>query len=385
MNAHFVVGTTVRPETQGRRNIMTLIRGIFAALAAVLITTPIAQAQRGGPSPVIIEPVELTAFSDRIEAVGTLFPKERVELSVNVSDRVTGVYFEDGERVRRGQTLLVQAQVEQLAEIEAAEATVREAKNVVDRMAPLVDEGVVSGLQFDEANRDFQVAQSNLTSVQARQKDRVLVAPFSGILGFRQVSTGAFLNPGDPVATLIDDSELFLDLAIPDTFLSNIYPGLTVSATSRSLPGEEFNGELVSLDNQIDPATRSLRVRALVPNPDLKLIPGLYLNVTLYTSPREALSVAEGAIEPLGSKSFVYIAEHRGDETYARRVEVTIGSRLDGRAEILSGLQEGQFVITEGLIRVRDGAAIAPQISAITGGEELISSSPSDTSVLRVQ
>ena len=216
-------------------------------------------------------------------------------------------------------------------------------------------------------------------------KNRVLVAPFSGVLGFRQVSVGAFLNPGDAVATLVDDTEMFLDLSIPDLWLSNIYPGLTVSAVSPSLPGQTFNGELVSVDNLIDPATRSLRVRALVPNPDQKLKSGLFMSVTLFAQPRQALSVTVSAVEPLGSKSFVYVADKEGSETYAKRVEVKVGSRYGGRVEILDGLSEGQFVISEGLIRVRDGRQVRIQSSATSGSAPLVSVAPNGTSTSRAQ
>lgn len=368
-------------EQAERLVVMSLARSIAAVLVLIGLGLSPAAAQRGGPAPVVTEPVQYVDFSDRIEAVGTLFPKERVQLSVNVADRVTGVYFEDGERVNAGQTLLVQAQVEQLAEIEGAEATVREARNVVERMAPLVEEGVVSGLQYDEAKRNLQVALSDLTSVQARQKNRVLVAPFSGVLGFRQVSVGAFLSPGDEVATLVDDSEMFLDLSIPDLWLANVYPGLEIEAISPSLPGEKFVGKLVSIDNQIDPVTRSLRVRALVPNDERVLKPGLFMSVTLFAKPRSALSVPESAIEPLGSKSFVYVAEKRNNEWVALRTEVRLGARFDGRVEILGGLTDDQMVITEGLIRVRDGGTIAPQANALGGDQPLVSSSPDVSAV----
>ncbi len=361
-----------------RQHLLLFLFGVVAALQPAI-------AQRGGPAPVITDKVDYVDFADRIEAVGTLYPKERVDLSVNVADRVTGVYFQDGERVRRGQTLLVQAQTEQLAEIEGAEATVREAQKVVDRMAPLVEEGVVSGLEFDQAQRDLQVAQSTLVSVQARQKNRILVAPFSGILGFRQVSSGAFLAPGDPVATLVDDSQMFLDLAIPDIWLANITPGLEVSAVSPSLPNDLFEGKLVSIDNEIDPETRSLRVRALVPNPDQKLKAGLFMSVTLLAKPRQTLSVTESAIEPLGSKSFVYLAEKRGEQVFAKRVEVEIGARFDGRVEILAGLSEGDTIISEGLIGVRDGRPVRVQASNSSGDAPLISLAPDGNKTLRIQ
>ena len=177
----------------------------------------VASAQRGGLANVFVSPVKEQAFSDRVEAIGTLFPKERVELTVNAPDRVTAVYFEDGQRVRKGQTLLSQAQREQLAAIEGAEATLKESESVVERMRPLVKDGAVSLLMFDEAKRNYEVARSQLASVQSRQKDRVLVAPFSGVLGFRQVSAGSYLTPGSChwLITEVQRSPIRLTRSVP--------------------------------------------------------------------------------------------------------------------------------------------------------------------------
>lgn len=336
-----------------------MMRLQYAALALGILVQPLAaEAQRGGPANVFTSPVVERPFSNRVEAIGTLAPKERVELSVNVADRVTAVYFEDGQRVERGETLLAQAQREQLAAIEGAEATVREARSVVERMEPLVADGVVSALEFDQAKRDLQIARADLSSVQTRQRNRILVAPFTGVLGFRQVSAGSFLSPGDPVATLIDDSEMLLDLSVPAAFLTSIRPGLEIVATSSSLPGESFTGSLVSIDNEIDPVSRSLRVRARLPNPEGRLKPGLFMNVTLLTSPRQAVAVPEEAIQPVGSRSYVFVLARGSDAIRAERRMVDIGARINGWVEVVSGLQPGDEVITEGVIRVRDGAEV---------------------------
>lgn len=357
---------------------MTLLR-IFVLLTVLAGALEMADAQRNGPTNVFIEPVKQHEFSDRVEAIGTLFPKERVELTVYASDRVTAVYFEDGQRVRKGQTLLAQAQKEQLAAIEGAEATLNDAESIVERMRPLVEDGAVSQLLFDQSKRDVQVARSQLIAVQTRQKDRVLVAPFSGVLGFRQVSAGSYLSPGDPVATLIDDSIMLLDLSVPASFLTTIKPGLEITAISASLSNETFKGTLVSIDNEIDPVTRSLKVRAHLANDEKLLKPGLFMSVTLYTAPRTSLSIQEEAIQPLGSKSFVYIIKRTSSgRLMAARREVQTGTRDSGLVEIISGLEAGDNVITEGIIGVRDGgevtvkdkSLILPGLSAEVTGEE---------------
>ncbi|MEM9669084.1 MAG: efflux RND transporter periplasmic adaptor subunit [Pseudomonadota bacterium] len=344
---------------------------ILSFVLAFTLTTQAAMAQgQRRAAPVVTEQPRLVKITDNIEGIGTLAPKEIVELTVNAPDRVTAVYFEDGERVRQGQTLLAQAQREQLAAIEGAEATVREAQSVVDRMATLVADGVVSGLEFDQAKRNLEVARSELTSVQTQQRNRILVSPFDGVLGFRQVSAGAYLSPGDPVATLVDDSEMYVDFFVPDIALASVEEGLEISATTASLPGEVFTGTLASIDNQIDPSTRSLRVRARLPNLDRKLRSGLFMNVTILTAPRTALSLPEGAIEPLGSKSFVYVVDRQEQNTFARRTAVVLGTRFDGRVEIISGIEPSDEIVIEGLIGVRDGGQIDVKSAALTAGSD---------------
>mgnify|MGYP000701740001 FL=1 len=237
---------------------------IVTALIAVLFSGP-ALAQRGGPASVFAEPVTERTFSRDIEALGTLEPNEQVDLSLNASDRITALYFDDGERVRQGKTLLSLAQREQLALVESAEADVEEATRQLERVVRLADAEAVSQSELDRAQRDLDSAEANLRALQSRQKDRVLVAPFDGILGFRRVSVGSFVRPGDVVATLIDDSEMNLDFDVPSLFTRSIQPGTAIIAETDDLPGEIFEGTIATLDNRIDPVTRSIRARAKLP------------------------------------------------------------------------------------------------------------------------
>lgn len=333
-------------------------RLIALALAALSVALSPATAQRGGPASVFVETVEEREFSNRIEALGTLQANERVELSVNVADRVTGVYFDDGERVEKGQTLLSLVQGEQAAQVDGAAARVSEARQVVDRMQPLVSDGVVSAVQFDQAKRDLQVARSELTALRIQQKERVLVAPFNGVLGFRRVSVGAFVAPGDTIATLVDDSVMKLDFDVPSLAVREVQKGLKVKALTDDFPGEVFEGEVLSVDNVIDPITRSVTVRALIPNEERKLRPGSFMSVVLEADPSRSLAVPEEAVEPVGPLSFVFIAVPEGEGFIARRRQVELARREGGFIEVSSGLDAGDRVITEGVIRVREGAPV---------------------------
>lgn len=326
--------------------------------AVVIIVAPQATAQRGGPASVFAETVSERSFSREIEALGTLEPNEQVELSLNAADRVTAIFFDDGQRVRKGKTLLSLAQREQVALVEAAEADVDEARRQLERVERLAAAEAVSKSELDEALRRSNSAQANLRALQSRQRDRVLVAPFDGVLGFRQVSVGSYIRAGDVVATLIDDSDMNLDFDVPSTFLRAVSPGTEIIAETDDLPGEVFRGTVATLNNQIDPITRSIRARAKLPNDDLLLRAGMFMRVTVQAEPRTALAVPEEAIQPVGPESFVWTILEEDGELKARRAAVKLGLRSGGYVEVLEGLSAGDRIITEGIIRVREGAAV---------------------------
>jgi len=334
---------------------------------------------RGGPpaASVFVEPVRSQTFANRVEAIGTLEANERADLTLSASDRVTAVYFEDGQRVKAGKTLVSLAQREQSALVEGAEAELAQANQELARLEPLAAQGAVSQAELDVARRNSNAAAAQLRAVQSRQRDRVLVAPFDGVLGFRQVSVGSLVRPGDVVATLIDDSVMRLDFAVPSIFLGSLKPGLTIEARSDDLPGATFTGTVDSINNSIDPVTRSVRVRAMIPNADGRLKAGVFVAVSLLAQPREALSVPEGALQPLGPETFVWTVSEGPSGPVANRVKVEIGLRQAGRVEVLAGLAPGQRVVIEGALRLREGGAIIvrdesilkPALSAKPGGD----------------
>ncbi len=336
--------------------------GAVALLAASLALSGHSQQRgaRSGPPPasVFVEPVREEAFATRVEAIGTLEPNERAELTLSASDRVTAVYFEDGQRVTQGKTLISLAQREQAALVEAAEADLAQARQELARLEPLASQGAVSQTELDVARRNANSAAAQLRALQSRQSDRVLVAPFDGVLGFRRVSVGSFVRPGDVVATLIDDSVMRLEFAVPSGFVRALQPGLAIEATTRDLPGRAFEGTVASIDNLIDPVTRSVRVRAMIPNADGELRAGMFVSVTLLAEPRQALSIPESALQPIGPQTFVWIADQSIEPPVARRVRVEPGQRQAGRVEIVAGLTRDQLVITDGVMRVREGAPL---------------------------
>jgi len=345
---------------------------MMGALAVIFTAGALpAEAQRGGgAASVFTSPVQETEFSMHIEALGTLEARESVDLTLNVADRVTAIYFDDGDRVTKGKTLLSLAQGEQAALVDAAEATANEARQRYERTKQLIGARTVSQSALDEAERDLNAANAQLRAVQSRQKDRVLVAPFDGVLGFRLVSVGSYVRAGDVVAELIDDSEMKLDFSVPSIYLRSVRKGTDVRVETDDLPGMAFDGIVDTVGASIDPVTRSIRVRAILPNPDRLLKPGMFMKVTLLADSRQSLAVPEEAIEPIGPNSFVYVAVEKDGKLVAERRQIQVGLRQNGRVEVISGLEAGEQIVTDGLIRVRDGAPIVVRERTVlqTGG-----------------
>lgn len=297
-------------------------------------------------------------FVSRIEDLGTLEPRERVVLTANAADRVTGVYFEDGQRVAKGKTLMTLVSEEETALLESAQATLANAKLVFNRNQRLATNDAIAELDLERTKTAYEAAVANVSAVQARLRDRVLVAPFSGVLGFRQVSVGAFVSPGQAVATLIDDSEMRLEFGVPSIYMTDLRVGLTVDATTKDVPGRVFTGKLTSIDNAIDPVTLSVKVRATLPNGDGALKAGTSMSVTLASKPRTSLSIPEIAVIAEGSKTYVYVVDQSRQPATAAKTEVTVNARERGFVEVIAGLQSGDLIVTDGVLKLRPGAPV---------------------------
>jgi membrane fusion protein (multidrug efflux system) len=314
---------------------------------------------RGAP-PTQVEAVatESRVFSSRIEALGTLEPRERVVLTANAADRVTGIFFEDGQRVAKGKVLMTLVNEEEQSQLESARATEANAKLVYERNQRLASAEAVAQLELERTKSAYDAAVANVGAVQARLRDRVLVAPFSGVLGFRQVSLGAYVSPGQAVATLIDDSQMRLEFGVPSIYLADLRPGLEINAVTKDMPGRNFVGKLTSIDNAVDPVTLAVKVRATLPNSDGALKAGSSMSVQLVSKPRSSLSVSEISVIAEGSKNFVYVVDQSKEPATAVKTEVTLGTRERGTVEVLTGLKSGDLVVTDGVLKVRPGGPV---------------------------
>jgi membrane fusion protein (multidrug efflux system) len=323
----------------------------------------------GPPTQVTAVPVSAREFAVRIEDLGTLEPKERVVLTANAADRVTGIFFEDGQRVARGKVLMTLVNEEESAQLESAQATAANAKLVFERNQRLAANDAIAQLELERTKSAYEAAVANVAAIQARLRDRVLVAPFSGVLGFRQISQGAYVSPGQAVATLIDDSEMRLEFGVPSINVANLRIGLPVEATTKDIPGRTFTGRITSIDNAIDPVSLAVKVRATLPNKDGALRAGTSMNATLVSQPRNSLSVPEISVVAEGSKSFVYIVDQSKQPAVAAKTEVVLGSRERGLVEVVSGLEAGDLVVTDGVLKLRPNTPVRLSGGAVASGE----------------
>jgi membrane fusion protein (multidrug efflux system) len=309
------------------------------------------------PPAVIIAEARLESLEDRVEALGTLRANESVSLTASVTETVTGIHFDDGQRVKAGAILAEMTSAEEHAQLEEAQATVSEAKRQLERVQSLAAQGTASRSLLDERRRDWETGRARLAAIESRLADRLVKAPFGGVVGLRKLSLGALVQPGDLITTLDDDRVMKLEFPVPSTFLEALRRGLPVVAMARAYGDRKFRGEINSIDSRVDPVTRSIVVRAVLPNPDRALKPGLLMRVELLKNPREGVVIPETALAPLGQRQFVLVVNAAQDYQVERR-EIKIGARQPGEVEVVEGLKPGEKVITHGLQIARPGQKV---------------------------
>ena len=304
---------------------------------------------------VVVSDTVLTPIYSHTEALGDLRANESVLVSVSVSETISSIRFDDGEQVEEGEILVELHHEEESALLIEAETAVIESKRQLDRVRELVKVGNASQATFDERQRNYDASQARLAATQSRFNDRIIRAPFAGKVGLRSVSLGALVRPGDSITTLTDSSEMKLDFSVPAVLLAQLKTGLPIVAKSAAYPGRVFKGEVSSIDNQIDPVTRSIRVRAKLPNQEQLLKQGMAMTVDLFYNQRESIVIPEEAIIKEAKSNFAYIVES-GEEGYLvvkRRLK--LGERYNGTVEILEGLSIDEQVITHGSFKVSPG------------------------------
>ena len=308
-----------------------------------------------GTTIVVTQPAEMRIIIDEIESIGTAKANESVSLTSKVTETVRKVNFEDGMYITAGEILVELTNSEETAQLAEAQAAVNESTRQFKRVQNLIQQRLASETRLDVEKARMETAQARLEAILARLDDRLIRAPFSGLLGFRSVSPGTLLTPTTVITTLDDIGIIKLDFSIPETYLSVISKGQEVIAMSAAYPNEKFSGKVQTINSRVDPVTRSVTIRAHLNNDARLLRPGMLLMVNLVRNRSLALVVPEEAVIPVQDKQFVFVVQ---DGT-AHRIQIQTGRRRPGIIEVLEGLEPGQQVITQGAIKIRSGSKVA--------------------------
>lgn len=344
-------------------------RGIVAFLAiAGLVAIGFWQwggSGNGGPAaggaggfavPVMLAPVQAKSLDVTIESVGTLVANESVTLRPEITGRITDIYFTEGQPVKKGEKLFQLDDRMARAEVKQAEASLKLARLNFSRFEKLVNTGAATRRRYDEARAELAVAEANLDVARTRLDYTAIKAPFDGVVGLRHISPGELVNVGQDLANFVSYDPMKVNFSIPETKAAKLKIDQAIKIEVEALPDQLFNGIVYALDPQLDVEGRSVSLRARVPNPDSVLKPGYFARVKLNIARKEgALTVPESAIVPQGNQKFVYLL--LPDNT-VNLVPVTLGERLTGEVEILSGLHEGDQVVISGQIKLRSGAKV---------------------------
>ena len=306
-------------------------------------------------APVVATTVEEREFAQPIEAIGTARSLESVLVTSRVSGRVRQIFFDQGSPVKAEDPLVQLEDDEERAALQSAQSSTDQAETRLKRLQELSGRGLVSKDDFDTQTEVVKSSRAELELARVLLAQRTIRAPFSGVLGFRQVSPGTLVQPGTAIVSLDATQTLRAEFQIPETLLSVLERGNAVTVESAAYRGESFAGEIETIGTRVDEVTRAVTVQALIANPDGKLKPGMLLTVTTQAAPRTTRFVAEAALVPENADQYVWRID---DDNTVERLRIEIGTRTRGFVEVLSGLEAGDRVVVEGQTNLRPGREV---------------------------
>jgi membrane fusion protein (multidrug efflux system) len=334
---------------------------LLAAGLAMVCFGARAEDKKSQAVPVEAAKVIAAPMSEQVTAVGTLLSDESVTVSSEIPGRLKEIHFEEGQPVDKGAPLFTLDDSVYRAQLADAEAKLKLAEQSYKRNNQLFSNKYATAQSNDESASNLAVNTAAVELARVQLDKAHIVAPFAGIVGLRHVSVGEYITAGQGLVNLEAVDPIKADFRVPEKFLPAIRVGQTIRIKVDAFPGESFEGKVYAIDPRLDVSGRSLLVRALVPNNDQRLRPGLFARVTVLLQLKEdALSVPEQAIVPQGDGQFVF-------KIVGGKVQLTkvvTGTRREGRVEIVEGLSLGDQVVTAGQLKIRDGTPVSVVDSA---------------------
>ena len=313
-----------------------------------------------------------------LRAIGTMAAVQGVTVSVDLPGVVARIGFESGTAVREGDVLVELDTRQERARLAAAEADRVRAGRIVERMRAVWNQGVISQIDYDRATAEQRQAVAKVGEIRATIDRKTIRAPFTGILGIREVNLGQYLPPGAAVVSLQALDPIYLNFSVPQQEAEDVRIGLPVriSVTAAGVAGTRTEGRITAIDSVIDPATLNVRVQASFANPGRELRPGMFVQAEVKLDdaratvalPRSAISYA-----PDGNSVFVVATLDRRDGTTYRGVRqqfVELGEARGDQIAVLSGVDPGDEVVTSGVVDLRDGSAVVVVANTVEPGND---------------
>ncbi len=329
------------------------IRRITLSLASIVLafSSPLLLAQQ---APVIAKKVTRMSMPMQAESLGTTMANESVNITSKVSERVSRILFEEGQLVKAGQVLVELDTDEARANLAVASADFSESRSNFKRAEELDRTKSISQSELKQLQSAMEADQARVQAATARLADLTIRAPFDGYVGLRRISAGSLVSPGTIITTLDDLDTIKLDFYLPEVLMAKLKPGLEINATSIAYPDTAFAGKVISIDTRVDPVTRSIAIRARIPNAEGLLRPGMLMSVVLIQEEFDALVIPEQSLISEQSRQYVFVI----NQGRAEKRQVKTGRRRPGELEIVDGLVEGEMIVVEGTQRLQVGSEV---------------------------
>lgn len=316
-----------------------------------------AAAKPQGPVQVEVARVALSDLKVALNTVGTLKANESLMLKPEITGRIESIPAAEGSSVKKGELLVAIDDRVFAAELKQAEAALNLARVNYARAKLLKEKGVGTVSNYDNTAANLRVAQAQVDLTRATLDKTRIVAPFDGVMGLRHVSPGDVVNPGQDLASFQSKNPIKADFTLPESATRVVSVGQPIDVVVDAFPDRTFTGKVYAIDPQIDATSRNIMLRALIPNDDGVLQPGLFARISLITSHVQgAIMVPESAIVPRGQQSFVLVV---GQDNKVSNREITTGERMDGMVQITGGLGENETVVTAGHLKLREGSEVS--------------------------
>ena len=298
------------------------------------------------------------------KAIGSVAAVQGVVVSADLSGIVDKITFDSGRSVREGEVLVELDTRQERAQLAQAEAQRDLARLNFDRLKGLVEQGAIPRADYDRAAADKSATEAKVGEIKATIARKTIRAPFTGVLGIRQVNLGQYLSGGNPVVPLQSLNPIYVNFSVPQQAALQVKVGQVLSVTASDLAGTTFEGKVTAIDSVVDEATRNVRVQATLSNPKGKLRPGMFVETELHfggaqpviTLPASAISYA-----PYGDSVFVIsdLKDPQG-KTYrgVKQQFVKVDRSRGDQISVISGLNPGDEVVTSGTFKLRNGAAV---------------------------